>query len=210
MLKHNLVLASASALASSLLAAPIAADLIAYRTEDGVFVYTDDPHNVPARYAADAVTMHDTALHAYPRLTLEDSNATRAVESRLEKRLDYLRQMNATSAAQRAVGATPAQKSTVISIPTGAPGVFGSVGKNGKIGKIGDVIASPSIEVSANAGNEPIVVEPILTRESDRAITRSTTVVKQGDKILAVMKGRSHEFDVNSDIYDEDALAEQR
>ena len=63
MLKRNLVLAGASALVSSLLAAPIAADIIAYRTEDGVFAYTDDRDKVPARYAADAVTVRDSALH---------------------------------------------------------------------------------------------------------------------------------------------------
>jgi len=36
--------------------------------------------------------------------------------------------------------------------------------------------------------------------------TRRATIVKQGDKILAIMKGRSHHVDVTSDIYDEDAL----
>ena len=59
MLKQSLTLAGASALLSSLLAAPIAADIIAYRTEDGVFAYTDDHDKVPARYAHDAVTVPD-------------------------------------------------------------------------------------------------------------------------------------------------------
>ena len=115
--------------------------------------------------------------------------------SRLEKRLDYLRQLNAASAAEREVAANAAAQSTVISIPTGTAGAS---------------VTSPSIEVAADASDAPIVVEPILTKEDDRARTRRTTIVKQGDKILAIMKGRSHHFDVNSDIYDEDALLEQR
>src|SRR5262245_36844809 len=106
MLKQSLTLVGASALLTSLLAAPIAADIIAYRTEDGVFAYTDDHDKVPARYAHDAVTVRDTNLHAYPRLTVEDSRSTSAVNARLEKRLDYLRQVNAASATERAVATT--------------------------------------------------------------------------------------------------------
>ena len=209
MLKRSLVLAGASALASSLLAAPILADIIAYRTEDGVFAYTDDHDKVPARYAADAVTVHDSALHAYPRLTIEDTAAARAVTSRLEKRLDYLRQVNAASAAEREVAASAAGQGTVISIPTGVS--TGAVGRNGTNGRTGiSIAASPSIDVTANASDGPIIVEPILTKQSDRVRTRRSTIVRQGDKILAIMKGRSHQIDVSSDIYDEDALEQQR
>jgi hypothetical protein len=190
MLKRSLVLAGAGALASSLLGAPIAADIIAYRTEDGVFAYTDDHDKVPARYAADAVTVRDSKLDTYPRLTIEDTDAAREVSARLEKRLDYLRQANAASAAERevAVNAT-AQQSTVISIPT-APGSA----------------SSPSIEVAANPGDGPVVVEQIRTKDGNRAATRGTTLVKQGDKVLAVMKSRAHHIDVTSDFHDEEAL----
>lgn len=195
MLKRNLILAGAGALASSLLAAPIAADVIAYRTEDGVFAYTDDREKVPARYAGDAVTVRDSALQTYPRLTIEDTTTARAVSSRLEKRLDYLRQLNAASSAERAVAANAASQSTVISIPTGPTG-------NGA--------SSPSIEVAANGSTDPLVVEPILTKEDNRVRTRRATVVKQGDKIIAIMKGPQHHFDVTSDIHDEDSLLEPR
>jgi len=57
MWKRKRILSSALG-ASLVLAAPVAAlaDIIAYRTDDGVFAYTDDREKVPARYAADAVT----------------------------------------------------------------------------------------------------------------------------------------------------------
>ena len=189
MLKRSLVVAGASALASSLLGAPIAADIIAYRTEDGVFAYTDDHDKVPARYAADAVTVRDSALHSYPRLTIEDTAAARAVSARLEKRLDYLRQANAASAAEREVAATAAAKQTVISIPTTTAGANG-----------------PQIEIAAGASDAPIVVEPVHSKQDGRPLTRRTTIVKQGDKVLAVMKGISHHFNASTDVYDEDAL----
>ena len=192
MLKRNLTLVGATALVSALLAAPIAADVFAYRTEDGVFAYTDDHDKVPARYAADAVTVRETKLGTYPRLTVEDSATTRAVTARLEKRLDYLRQLNAASAAEREVASTAAAQRTVLTIPTGAGA------------------ASPSIQVAADASDAPIVIEPVLTKQSDGSRTRRATLVKQGDKLVAVMKGPSHQIDVNSDIYDEDALLEQR
>jgi hypothetical protein len=191
MLKRNLFLAGAGALAAALVGAPIAADVIAYRTEDGVFAYTDDHDKVPARYRADAVTVRDTALKAYPQLTLEDTPTARAVTARLEKRLDYLRQVNAASAAEREVAETAARKNTVFSIPTG----HGT--------------ASPMMEVTAGGGAGPIVVDPILTTEFDRGRTRRTTLVKQGDEILAVVKGPQHHFNVNEDIYEEDELLPQ-
>ena len=203
MSKRNWILAGASLIAAALPVAPIAADVIAYRTDDGVFAYTDDHDKVPARYADDAVTVRDSNLHSYPRLTVEDSTTTREVTARLEKRLDYLRQVNAASTAARAVAATAAGQGTVISIPTASGTRIGE-------GGAGFVTPSPSIDVVAGQSDEPIVVEPILTKQGDRVRTRRATIVKQGDKILAIMKGRSHHVDVTRDIYDEDALLEKR
>jgi len=189
MLKRSLVLAGASALVTSFLGAPIAADVIAYRTEDGVFAYTDDHEKVPARYAADAVTVRDAKLQSYPRLTLEDTAAAREVSARLAKRLDYLRQANAASAAERAVAANAsAPQGTVVTIPT-----HGSAG-------------APSIEVATNPTDGPVVVEQIRSRDGARAATRGTTLVKQGDKVVAVMKSRAHHIDVTSDFHDEAEL----
>jgi len=197
MQKWNLDLARAGALVSSLaLAAPIAAaaDIFAYRTEDGVFAYTDDRDNVPARYAADAVAVRDARLHAYPRLTIEDTSTARAVTSRMEKRLDYLRQMNAASAGEREVAAAAASataRPTIVSVATGNA-------------------QAPTIDIATDAGTGPIVVEPLLTKQTNDARTRRATVVKQGDRTLAVLKGPRHNFDVNEDIHDEDELLEPR
>jgi hypothetical protein len=191
MLKRNRILSGALG-ASLALAGSVAAsaDIIAYRTDDGVFAYTDDREKVPARYAADAVTVPDSRLNAYPRLTIEDTEAARAVSLRLEKRLDYLRQVNAATSAERQVAATAAGQRTIVSVATGSSQV-------------------PTLDIPADPAAGPIIVEPIITKQGDRVRTRRATVVKQGDQTLAIVKGRSHHVDINSDIHDEDALLEQ-
>src|SRR5262245_9753736 len=95
------------------------ADIFAYRTDDGVFAYTDDRDKIPARYADDAVAVRDAHLHAYPRLTVEDTRAVREVSARMEKRLDYLRQLNAPTPRAREA-ATVAARRAVISVATGS------------------------------------------------------------------------------------------
>ena len=175
------------------LAAPVAAgaDIFAWRTEDGVFAYTDDRDNIPARYAGEAVAVRDRHLGSYRRLTVEDSEATRAVASRLERRLDYLRQVNAPRAAHAAEATATAPGRTVVSVATGSPQV-------------------PTLDIVADEDAAPIVVEPILTKESGKSRTRRATVVKQGDRTLAVVKGRSHHHNVNEDIHDEEKLVSGR
>ena len=191
MLKRNRILSGALA-ASLVLAAPVVAlaDIIAYRTDDGVFAYTDDREKVPARYVAEAVTVPDSRLRTYPRLTVEDTTSARAVSLRLEKRLDYLRQMNAATSSERAVAAAAASKHTTVAVATGSASV-------------------PTIDVDADQAEVPVIVEPILTKEDNRPRTRRATLIKQGDRTLAIVKGRSHHIDINSDIHDADELLEQ-
>jgi hypothetical protein len=66
--------------------------------------------------------------------------------------------------------------------------------------------SSPSIEVATNPSDGPLVVEQIRTKDGARAATRGTTLVTQGDKVVAVIKNRAHHIDVNSDIHDEATL----
>ncbi len=185
---------TALALAAALFApAAVQADVFGWRTEDGVFAYTDDRDKIPARYADEAVVVRDTGLRSYPRLTREDSETTRVVAERLQKRLDYLRQVNAPTVveAPAAAAAPAAAGRTTVTVATGDPRV-------------------PTLDVHTDDSAGPVIVEPLLTRYSDQARTRRTTVVKQGDRTLALVKGRSHHYDVNEDIHDEAALEQGR
>ncbi len=175
-----------------LMATPVAAsaDIFAWRTEDGVYSYTDDRESIPARYAKDAVAVRDSRLQAYPRLTVEDTAATREVSTRLERRLEYLRQLNTqTAPARKSTRSATASGRTTLSVATGNA-------------------QAPTLDIETDESQGPIVVEPILTKESGKVRTRRATIVKQGDRTLAVVKGRSHVVNVNDDIYDEDRLIE--
>ena len=152
MLKRSLVLAGASALASSVFGAPIAADIIAYRTEDGVFAYTDDRDKVPARYAERS---GDGARLEAPRLSAphdrgHDRGARGERAAREAPRLPAPGERGQRRRT-RSGGKRPAQQSAVVSIPT-APGSA----------------SSPSIEVAANPADGPVVVEQIRTRDRAR------------------------------------------
>ena len=64
----------------------------------------------------------------------------------------------------------------------------------------------PGDEAIIHRDGEKLVIEPVRTKDGARAATRGTTVVKQGDTVLAIMKSRAHHIDVNSDFHDEAAL----
>lgn len=180
--------AGALALAAAVLSpVEVQADVFAWRTEDGVFAYTDDAKRIPKRYADEAVRVRDTQLREYPRLTREDSPSTSVVAERLQRRLEHLRRVNAPAPASAVAAAAGP---TRISLDTGN-------------GSAIDVLAD-------GAGSEPVVVEPILTHSSNESRTQRATLVKQGDRTLAVVKSRSHHYNVNEDIYDADELAQGR
>lgn len=170
--------------------APAAADVYAWKTDDGVFAYTDDPKNIPGRYADEAVTVRDTRLEAYPRLTREDSQATRAVAARMEKRLEYLRRVNAIdarSAAPRVHGG--GEERATVTVATGSA-------------------QAPTMDIAVDEASGPVVVEPILTKRDGKVRTRRSTIVTQGDRTLALIKGPRHHINPNEDIYDEDDLVD--
>ena len=194
MLKRNLILAGASALASSLLAAPIARrhHRVPHRGRR-VRVHRRPRQGARAlrRRRGDGARLR--APRRYPRLTIEDTATARAVTSRLEKRLDYLRQ------AERGVGRR-------------ARG--GRERRREAHGDLGPDRAAPRVAVDRRSPRVRATSRSSSSRSSpsdgNRVRTRRATIVKQGDKMLAIMKGRSHHFDVNSDIHDEDELLEAR
>ena len=177
--------------AAFLLATPWAAsaDVYGWRTDDGVFAYTDDRDQIPARYADRAVRVNRKPLADYPRLTREDSQTTRAVSDRLQKRLEHLRRVNAQDAATAAGTASAGTRQTV-SVATGSA-------------------QAPFIDVETDGSAAPIVVEPLITKAPGKIRTRRATVIRQGDRTLAVVKSRPHSINPNSDIHDEDDLLER-
>ena len=181
-------LAGAAALVAGL-AAPAAADPVySWRTEDGGYAFTDDPKGVPARYRDQAQVRETGRLHDYKRYTPADGAASERYAEQLTSRLEHLRAVNderVASSDERAVRGSGPQ--TAISMQS-------------------EDDFAPSVEVNQGTGGEPILVDTLFTRPEGRAVTRQTTVVRQGDKILSVVRPRLREWNITTDIHDESEL----
>lgn len=181
-------LAGATVLLAALAAPAAAGPVYSWRTEDGGYAFTDDPKAIPARYR-DQAKLRDTArLGDYARYTPSDDAAGERYAEQLTQRLAYLRAANAQPVAARyavaAGGSAPTASLTMQSA-------------NGY---------APSVEISQNTGDEPIVVETLFTRPEGKMVTRQTQVVRQGDRILSILKPRLREWNVTTDIHDESEL----
>jgi hypothetical protein len=164
------------------------AEIYAWRTEDGGYAYTDDRDQIPARYREQAQALKRRSLESYERFTPQDAASAEDYAERLERRLQSLREANARSA----VASTAAQPQAA---PTG----------NLLVSTGGD--NAPQIEVPMSASSSaPVVVEPHLSKRSGDFRTRRTTVVRQGDRTIAILKGPPHNFDPVNGILDEDEL----
>jgi hypothetical protein len=50
------------------------------------------------------------------------------------------------------------------------------------------------------------VIEPVLAKRSGDVVTRRVTVIRQGGRTIAVIKGNSHQYNPSTDIHDEEEL----
>lgn len=174
-----------------LLAPAALAEVYAWRTEDGGYAYTDDKDHVPARYAKQVKTLGSQDLENYERFTPQDDAASRDYAAKLSQRLERLRAMNA-----------PEMQAVAVSAPataTGTPNMLSLSTGNSH---------APEIQVPTGNGLGPIVVEPVLAKQTGDFRTRRVTVIQQDGKTLAVIKGNPHHFNPLDDIYNEDELVE--
>ena len=175
-----------AALACLLAVPAVAGELYSWRTENGAYAFTDDEKSIPARYRDAAERRSTAALDDYERFTPEDSAAKQHYAEALEARLERLRALN----AGRAVGptvATSASGDKTVSLQVS--------GRD-----------APSVDITAGENSEPVIIETIRTRPEGKMVTRPSTVIRQGDRTLAIIKPRSREWDVNRDIIDEAEL----
>ena len=180
-------------------AAPAAAGPVYHwRTEDGTYAFTDDEKAIPERYR-DQVEERQLGggLSSYERYT-PASGTAEAEPARVEPaepspagerdpgqvRLEYLRALNRDAAR-----AVPAGQGTPATISVRAGGAN-----------------SPVINVTPNDDHEPVVIETIRVRPKGAAVTRSNLVVRQGDRVLTIIKPQLAETNVTSDIIREEDL----
>ena len=178
----------AGSLAATLLALPaFAGSLYAWRSEDGVYSYTDDQNAVPERYRDAAKLSESKSLEDYDRFTVQVGSSGPGHEERLRERLHALRE-----ASEQRVAPAPTQEPAARQ--GGATVSLGSAGPG-----------QPRVELSAADPNthEPIVIEPLITRRPGDSHTRRSTVIRQGDRTLVIVKGDRHQRSPTSDVIDE-------
>ena len=190
MLERNFCTLRAGAVLLALaLAVPVAAsaEIFAWRTDDGGFAYADHRDKIPARYASKAVPVRGQRFRDYDRLTVQDSRSSDAVNERLRQRLEYLRAFN-HPAPEQGASARAAGGQTTLTVATGSP-------------------HAPTLDIASGTDGEPIVVETVLGKGHGQLLTRSATLVTQGDRTLAVLKGRRNQHNLSDDIVDLDEAA---
>jgi hypothetical protein len=183
----------AAGLGLSLAGPALAAELYRWTTDDGTVAFTDDVKHIPERYRKVAKKISTGSLRDYARYT-PDRSLTRSSEIALAERVAGLR---AANAALETHPAAPSPQSAQTGSPRDNP--FVRVGPR----------ADPSLEVSANhESSGPLIIEQRRYRMEGGFVTRTDTVVRQGDQIIAVVKPMPHGLDsVNtSDIQDEREL----
>jgi hypothetical protein len=168
-----------------------AAELYAWKTDDGAYAFTDDQKAIPDRYRDRVEVQPSGNIRGYERFTPKDDEASRSYEARLARRLEHLRALNASFARQGA--AEP--------VAAGGERVALRTGRD----------SGPSIEITSDptASGEPIVVETIFMRRDGSAVVQPVRITRRGEQILAVEMPRDREWNVATDVYDESELRDR-
>ncbi len=166
---------TAAALGLSIATPALAADLYRWKTDDGGYAYTDDAKRIPERYRKTAKLISTGRLEGYDRYT---PGPTTTPESRdaLSERLERLRAFN-VAYDQAHAGQPPA-----MAVAAGEGSSAPSVRMNPKEG--------PSVEVGGRDDAGPVIIEERRFRIAEGIVTRTDTVVRQGDRVIAVVKPR--------------------
>jgi hypothetical protein len=151
------------------LAAPVVADTVyTWTTEDGTVAFTDDVKHVPARYRAQVRVKPMEDLQGYDRYTPMQPNEALLAE-------------DVQDAAVQA-----AQPGAVVVPVSGISAVVGG----SRYGDGGLVV--PVDDVGSDA---PLVIESHRVKPKNSMATRHDTIVKQGDRVIAIQKDERSQRD---------------
>ena len=166
------------ALALALAAPASAGTVFGWTTDDGIAAYTNDPKRVPARYkdGVRRIRVSD-GLSSYSRFTPRDVASNASYEKRVYERVERLRALNAQLDASFAAANSNPRKP------------FGQHGASGQTTLQLDENSRIRVQAPVR-GDEPIVVDEVRMR-ADNMFTRHVTVVRQGDRVIAVERPAS-------------------
>ena len=176
-------------------AAPASAKVVyRWKTDDGVYAYSDDARRIPEKYRAEARTGPLRTLRGYNRYTPAQISGTQAYLKRTQKSAAEMAKLNARVHGARTGGA--------VGSAYGAPANDGAVLWVGQSGQ-----STVALQEGLSDSDEPIIIEQKRFYVPGLNSTRTDTIVRQGDRILAVTKPLPHQQDI-SDIQSESTLPE--
>lgn len=175
-----------------------AGNVYQWETEDGTYSFTDDSKRIPAKHRSEAKLRSVGQLSRYERYTPVSEEPGKSYAERIRERQAELRSVSATASQGVVVGA----------IPTQGTGLGYTVPVNGGGSSGGRSAASIRVPVdgrnTAQASDEPIVIESRRMQPSDSLATRHWTFVKQGDRIITVIKGERRQRSLKAELQEKD------
>jgi hypothetical protein len=168
MLPHTKLISVAGIILLMALATPgLAGTLYKWTAEDGSVAFTDDAKRVPERYRSQVKTIQTGGLETYQRFTPEDPAAVASQRADLAARLERLRERRALTPV---AALQPAPKGAV----------------SETLVQVNDETA---VRIPVEGSDEgPIVVEEVRVLRDGSNFTIHDTVVRQGDKVLMVVR----------------------
>jgi hypothetical protein len=159
-----------------------AGEIYSWQTEDGEAAFADDPKKIPARYR-DQVSLRDAQrLGDYERFTTGVGEPTSSYSEQLAARLDHLRRVNVEPRVARS-------------------------GEGDAQGIASIRVQGMNLRVNGGDPDDPLIVEEVRVISSGQVVSRHDTVVRQGDRTLAIVRGhQSGEVHGVSNIFDEEDL----
>lgn len=147
-----------------------------YVTDDGTYAFTDDKKKVPARYLSAVKLKARAPLASYERFTPAETPRLRSAAAA------------PVAAGTEATGlqAVAPRNGATITLRTGGA-------------------QSALIDVTPEAQEPPVTIEKRRFLADGTDVTRTFTIVRQGDRILTVIKPQPHQTNV-SDFEDEDSF----
>ena len=145
-----------------------AGTLYRWTAADGSVAFTDDAKRIPAQYREQAQRARSGDLASYGRYT--PTRVMEKPEPQLAARLARLREINAAGDASSAPPRPSSTTQTILRLNNRSS------------------IAIPNEQL---VGDDPIVVEQRRVRDRNNISTTHVTVVRQGDRVLSVVRPES-------------------
>lgn len=149
-----------------------AGSLYRWTNADGVIAFSDDLKRIPEAYRASAVPVKTASLASYKRYTPARAAESQTYRERLDAYVVRMRELNDSLAAER-LAAEPAPQ----------------------LGPVGDVRVNRKLSIAlpeeVRRSGEPVVVEEHRVRNGDT--TTHVYVVRQGDRVLSVMRPHTNQ-----------------